>query len=283
MINITKPFNQYETELCQLKIYPSSSKIKDLLNPSNKLLKNKSTTTLDFTPNRTHSVLNYFSSSPKNIFTPIFKKKKTKIKSKLTKTSYLFSLQFSPFLKANMNYKNVSSSPKNIRPKSNINSFNNRVKPKQANFIIKNQNNSFFSANKRKKLLEIDHKFKYENIMNNLRLKYHGNILLTKNKLYSYLFNQGLLINYRRNKIYLKNMFSMSQDNKIKENKSNNEIRKIRSLFKNEMIKDSMNESKDKSGFSLVGTFMNKNGEIEKIQNPKKLKIYNYRHLKKNK
>ena len=72
----------------------------------------------------------------------------------------------------------------------------------------------------------------------------------------------------------------MIQNKKSKENKSNNEIQKAANLFKNELIKNKMNESKNKSEFSLKGTFMNKNGEIEKIQKPKKIKIYNYKHLK---
>lgn len=281
MINITKPANQYETELCQLKIYPSTTKMKDILKRNIKILKNKSTNNLDFTPNkRVHSMLNFFPSHlSRNKYTPIYKKTNTQIKTNLSKKDYFFSSQYSPNSKANINYMDVSFSPK-IRPKSNINNFK-KLKSTQINFINKNQNRSFHSAIKRKNTFEIDRKFsKYVSIMNNLKLKYHGSILLTKSKLNSFLFNQAMLINYKRNKFYQKNMFNMIQNKKSKENKSNNEIQKATNLFKNELIKNKMNESKNKSEFSLKGTFMNKNGEIEKIQKPKKIKIYNYKHLK---
>lgn len=283
MINIAKPINKYETEQSKKKKHPSSLKNKDLLNLNIKFYKNKSNSTLEQNlKTKAHPIFNFYPSPLQNkANTPMYKKQQTKIKTKLTKKKHSFSRKYSTCLKSNISFMDVSF-PQNIRPKSNIKNFN-KNKPEQNNILIKDQNESFQSAYKKKNILEIEHKFnKYENIVDNLRLKFHGNILLTKNKLNSFLFNQGMLKNYKKNKFYQNNMFSVILNKIDKENESNNEIPKITNLFKNEMIKNSINESNDKSLFLLKGLLMNKNGEIESFKKPNKLKIYNYKYLNNN-
>ena len=283
MINIAKPTNQYETEQSKKKKHPSSVKNKDLLNLNIKFYKNKSTSTLEQTlKNKANPIFNFYPSPLQNkAYTPMYKKQQTKIKTKLTKKKHSFSRKYSTCLKSNISFMDVSF-PQNVRPKSNIKNFN-KNKSEQNNIIIKDQNESFQSAYKKKNILEIENKFnKYENIVNNLRLKFHGNILLTKDKLNSFLFNQGMLKNYKKNKFYQNNVFSVILNKIDKENESNNGIPKITSLFKNEMIKNSMNESYDKSLFLLKRTLLNKNGDIERLKKPNKLKIYNYKYLNHN-